>query len=56
MPAISNNYNIKIRMDEAELYERERQVKQDYLKEQIVDRGYNTGDFAQYLLEQRGGE
>ena len=41
-------------MDEAEIYARERQIKQDFLKEQIVDKAYHTGDFAQFLLEQRG--
>lgn len=36
------------------MYARDRQIKQDFLKDQIVDKGYNTGDFAQFLLEQRG--
>lgn len=41
-------------MMDSESYARERQTKQDFLKVEIVDKGYNTADFAQYLLEQRG--
>jgi hypothetical protein len=42
-------------MDSEEVtYMRERQAKQDYLKEQIADKFYNTVDFAEYLLEQKG--
>jgi len=39
---------------EVELYMKEKQEKQDYLKDQIVDKGYNTVEFAQYLLENKG--
>ena len=41
-------------MQDSESYARDRQIKQDYLKTEIVDKGYNTTDFAQYLVEQRG--
>ena len=36
---------------ETESYMRDRQAKQDYLKEQIADKYYNTVEFAEYLLE-----
>lgn len=39
---------------DSDAYARERQTKQDFLKVEIVDKGYNTADFAQYLVEQRG--
>ncbi len=35
-------------------YFKNREAKQDYLKEEIVDKGYDTVDFAQFLLEQKG--
>jgi hypothetical protein len=38
----------------AEYQLRLRAEKQEYLKVQIIDKGYNTVDFAQYLLENRG--
>jgi hypothetical protein len=41
-------------MDETEAYVREKLAKQDYLKLEIIDKNYNTVDFAQYLLEQKG--
>ena len=41
-------------MDETEVYMREKLAKQDYLKLEIIDKNYNTVDFAQYLLEQKG--
>lgn len=45
--------NISRLMDERENYARDRQIKQDFLKDNIVDKGYNTGEFAHFLLEQR---
>ena len=36
------------------VYMRDRQAKQEYLKEQIVDKYYNTVEFAEFLLEQKG--
>jgi hypothetical protein len=33
-------------MMDSETYARERQTKQDFLKIEIVDKGYNTADFA----------
>jgi len=39
-------------MEDSEVvYARERQAKQDFLKDEIADKGFNTSDFAQYLLE-----
>ena len=51
-----NNYitNTTTGMQDSESYTRDRQIKQDYLKTEIVDKGYNTTDFAHYLVEQRG--
>jgi hypothetical protein len=36
---------------DTEHYTRERQAKQDFLKDQIADKHYNTVEFAEYLLE-----
>jgi len=35
-------------------YFKNREAKQDYLKTEIIDKGYDTVDFAQFLLEQKG--
>jgi hypothetical protein len=35
---------------ETETYLREKQVKQDYLKKEIIDKRYDSVAFAQYLL------
>jgi hypothetical protein len=35
-------------------YFKNREAKQDYLKKEIIDKGYDTADFAQFLLEQKG--
>ena len=54
--ALYNNYitYTTTGMQDSDSYVRERQTKQDYLKSEIVDKGYNTTDFAQFLVEQRG--
>lgn len=39
---------------EVEQYLRETQEKQDYLKKEIVDKGYDTIQFATYLSEKKG--
>lgn len=33
-------------MEGSEEYKRERMTKQDYLKREVIDKGYNTVDFA----------
>ena len=35
-------------------YFENREAKQDYLKMEIIDKGYDTVDYAQFLLEQKG--
>jgi hypothetical protein len=35
-------------------YFKNREAKQDYLKKEIIDKGYDTADFAQFLLDQKG--
>jgi hypothetical protein len=35
-------------------YFKNREAKQDYLKTEIIDKGYDTVDFAQFLLDQKG--
>ena len=35
-------------------YFKNREAKQDYLKMEIIDKGYDTVDYAQFLLEQKG--
>ena len=42
---------IRINMDDNETYTRDRHAKQEYLKVEIVDKGYNTAEFAQFLVE-----
>ena len=32
-------------------YFKNREAKQDYLKTEIIDKGYDTVDFAQFLLK-----
>ena len=36
---------------DAEEYASQRLAKQDYLKEQIQDKGYDTVEFATYLMD-----
>jgi hypothetical protein len=35
-------------------YFKNREAKQDYLKTEIIDKGYDTVEFAQFLLDQKG--
>jgi hypothetical protein len=35
-------------------YYKNREAKQDYLKKEIIDKGYDTAEFAQFLLDQKG--
>ena len=35
-------------------YYKNREAKQDYLKKEIIDKGYDTAVFAQFLLDQKG--
>jgi hypothetical protein len=35
-------------------YFKNREAKQDYLKKEIIDKGYDTAEFAQFLLDQKG--
>jgi hypothetical protein len=34
-------------------YFKNREAKQDYLKTEIIDKGYDTVEFAQFLLDQK---